>query len=222
MRTFAIGDIHGCSVALRALIEYIGLEEEDTLITLGDYVDRGPDSRGVVQQLIDLKKRCNLVTLKGNHEQIMELSHQSRFDRLMWNNVGGGSTIISYEVDCPNDFPPEHRDFFENCQLYYETPTHIFVHGGLQPDFDMEDQDEDDLLWLRIDDLQAHYSGKIIVCGHTPQRNHKVLDLGYALCIDTHVFSGGWLTCLEVETGKYWQANELGERRECRIESSDS
>lgn len=221
MRTLVIGDIHGCAVALRTLTEYVGLEAGDTLITLGDYVDRGPDSRGVVQHLLDLTKKCNLITLKGNHEQIMELSTQSRLDRLMWNNVGGVSTIISYEVDSPNNFPLEHRVFFENCQLYHETPTHIFVHGGLQPDVDLEDQDEEDLLWLRIDDLEAHHSGKIIVCGHTPQKDHKVLDLGYALCLDTHVFAGGWLTCLELETGTYWQANELGERRECRLEDLD-
>jgi serine/threonine protein phosphatase 1 len=75
----------------------------------------------------------------------------------------------------------------------------------------MEQQNEDDLLWLRFEQLQAHQSGKTIICGHTPQRDHRPLDLGYAVCIDTHAFLDGWLTCFDVESGDYWQANELGE-----------
>lgn len=221
MRTLVIGDIHGCAVALRTLIESVELQGGDTIITLGDYVDRGSDSKGVVQYLIELAQSYNLISLKGNHEQIMELASSSRFDRVMWNQVGGLTTMLSYDIESLDDLPLKHVQFFNNCKLYHETDTHIFVHGGLKPDLNLEDQSEEDLLWIRMDELEAHHSGKIVICGHTPQMDHQILDIGHAICIDTHAYCDGWLTCLEVETGRCWQANEWGEKRESCLEASE-
>ena len=210
MRTLVIGDIHGCATALKTVVEMVDLQADDTLITLGDYVDRGPDSKAAVDYLISLQDKCKLITLKGNHEQLMEMACETRMDRLMWTNVGGLATLISYGVTNPNDIPQDHWAFYQGCQLYHETETHIFVHGGLIPDVAIEKQDEEALLWLRIEELEAHQSGKIIVCGHTPQEDCKILDIGHAVCIDTHVFDDGCLTCLNVDTGEIWQAAEAG------------
>ena len=218
MRTLAIGDIHGCLNALETLVDFVGLQESDLVITLGDYVDRGSDSKGVIDYLIELKKKYNVIHLKGNHEELMELACETRMDRLMWTNVGGLSTMLSYDVTNPSDIPREHWEFFDTCKMYYETDTHIYVHGGLEPEIPLEDQPDEALLWLRIEELQPHMSGKTIICGHTPQHDYRPLDIGYAICIDSHAFADGWLTCLEVETGRYWQADEEGKTRNGQLE----
>lgn len=205
MRTFAIGDIHGCLAPLKKLIKKLDLQPDDTLITLGDYVDRGPDSRGVIEYLIKLGKKCNLITLKGNHEELMELAFTSDLDMLQWFNVGGYTTLQSYIKKGHDIIPDKHWEFIENCELYYETDTHIFVHGGIKPELDLDEQDVNDLLWMRIADLKAHKSGKTIICGHTPQRDHNILKMDHAICIDTHAFAKGKLTCIEVGTNEVWQ-----------------
>lgn len=211
MRTFAIGDIHGCHKALTALVDALELQPEDTVVTLGDYVDRGPDSKSVVDFLIELSEKCELVPLKGNHEQLMEFACDSDIDRMMWLNAGGVATLMSYGESNLADFPDSHWRFYDSLELYHETETHIFVHGGVRAKVPVEEQDEETLLWLRTHELEAHQSGKIIVCGHTPTDDKDILDMGHALCIDTHAFAGGWLTALDVESGIYWQANEDGE-----------
>ncbi|MDB9741515.1 serine/threonine protein phosphatase [Akkermansiaceae bacterium] len=216
MRTLAIGDIHGCLNALKELVEKVNLQPQDTLITLGDYVDRGTHSKGVIDYLIELREKCNLITLQGNHEELMDKAFsESEMDMMMWFNVGGLATMYSYqrEADIPEvpEIPEAHWDFIDACLPYHETDTHIFVHGGLKPEVDIESQELNDLLWLRFDELKAHKSGKIIVCGHTPQRDHKINDKGYAICIDTHVFAGGFLSCLDVDSGEVWQAKESEE-----------
>lgn len=222
MRTLAIGDIHGCYTALKTLLEAVDPQPEDTVITLGDYVDRGPDSKGVMDCLMDLEEKCNLIRLKGNHEDLMQKARVSRYDLMMWLNVGGISTLQSYGAASPDEIPEEYWEFIDTCEYYHETETHIFVHGGMLPELELEEQDEEDLLWLRLDDLKPHQSGKIIVCGHTPQRDHKIKDLGHAICIDTHVFLNGYLTCLDIESGNYWQADEQGEMREIVLDGASS
>ena len=160
-----------------------------------------------------------MVTLKGNHEALLQAACHSRMDRLTWTNAGGLSTLLSYEVNHPVNIPQDHWDFINQCELYHETEDYIYVHGGLEPDVDLEDQSEDEMLWIRFRDLQPHKSEKTIVCGHTPQRDHIVKDIGHAICVDTHVFAKtGWLTCLEVETGRFWQTNQQLELRELHLD----
>ena len=128
-RTIAIGDIHGCLAALHALLEAVDPQPNDTLVTLGDYVDRGPDSRGVIERLIALSKHCRLVPILGNHDQVMldVCDGSGPFDDT-WSLFGGDATVASYG-SIPEGVPPEHLDFLRNCVLYHETPTHFFVHG---------------------------------------------------------------------------------------------
>ena len=129
MRRFAIGDIHGCSKALRTLLEVIDPQPEDELIFLGDYIDRGSDSRDVVDQIIALKKRCRVVTLRGNHEIMLVAVALKGMDETVWLENGGQATVASYGGTISR-IPPEHMNFYRSLKSYYETDDAIFVHAG--------------------------------------------------------------------------------------------
>jgi len=213
-RTLAIGDCHGCSTALAALIEAIDPQPQDTIIPLGDYVDRGIDSRGVLDQLIELRNRCKLVPILGNHDQMMLHAKDGRSDFQFWLNCGGDSALDSYGSTSKLDLiPKSHFRFLESCRSYFETDTYIFVHANFKPDVPLEQQDDHTLRWLSLRDYvpSPHCSGKIALMGHTPQP--EILDLGHLICIDTNCCDGGWLTAFDVDTKQCWQVNENGQLR---------
>ncbi len=214
-RVFSIGDIHGCSIAFAALIDAIDLQPQDTLVTLGDFVDRGIDSKGVLDQLIALQSRCNLVPILGNHDQMMLHSRDGKSDFQFWLNCGGQSALDSYgSTSKLNLIPPSHFRFLESCYSNYETETHVFVHANYKPELPVNELDDHTLLWLSLRDYvppSRHCSGKTFVVGHTPQP--EVLDLGHLICIDTNCCGGGWLTAIDINTKQTWQVNERGELR---------
>jgi len=213
-RIISIGDIHGCSIALAALIEAIDPQPQDTIIPLGDYVDRGIDSRGVLDQLIELRNRCKLVPILGNHDQMMLHAKDGRSDFQFWLNCGGDSALDSYGSTSKLDLiPKSHFRFLESCRSYFETDTYIFVHANFKPDVPLEQQDDHTLRWLSLRDYvpSPHCSGKIALMGHTPQP--EILDLGHLICIDTNCCDGGWLTAFDVDTKQCWQVNENGQLR---------
>ncbi|MEO6810924.1 MAG: metallophosphoesterase family protein, partial [Isosphaeraceae bacterium] len=140
-RTIAIGDIHGCSLALERLIAAVNPGPEDTVVPLGDYIDRGPESRGVLDQLLALGERCRLVPLLGNHEQMLLDARTSATMKRQWLEYGGIATLQSYGDTLDLDaVPPEHIAFLETCRDYYETETHIFVHASYCPNLRMDEQ----------------------------------------------------------------------------------
>ena len=96
---------------------------------------------------------------------------------------------------------------------YYETEKHIFVHANLYPDLPLAEQPDYMLYWDKLVEPCAHVSGKTMICGHTRQKSGLPLDWDTTICIDTNVYGDGWLTCLDVLTGRIWQANELGKAR---------
>jgi serine/threonine protein phosphatase 1 len=228
MRTLVIGDIHGCLRALTTLLDVVAPAPADRIITLGDYVDRGPDSRGVLDCLIDLYDAGRLVALRGNHD-VMMLSARYVADPL-WLDFGGITTLLSYgatdsqveeAIDGDQGFagllagvPQRHWRFLEDdCVPWYETETHFFVHANADPDLPLDQQSDDMLYWQRLLRHCQHVSGKIMVCGHTRQKSGVPLNLGTTVCLDTNVYEDGWLTCLDVHTGRTWQANERGKAR---------
>jgi serine/threonine protein phosphatase 1 len=222
-RILAIGDIHGCSRALDVLLADVNPRGDDTIVTLGDYIDRGPDSKGVLDRLIDLHASGRLVALRGNHEQMMLAGRTSRDDRNFWLSCGGEETMLSYgRYGRPGGFedvPDRHWEFVEQvCVDWHECPTHLFVHAGAYPDMPLDNQPVDILFWESFADRGPHDSGKILVCGHTQQRSGVPLNIGYAVCIDTWAYGGGWLTCLDVTTGDLWQANQQGDRRTAHLD----
>ena len=217
-RHLAIGDIHGCATALDTLLEYVAPATEDVVVTLGDYIDRGPDSRRVIDCLMSLAGRCNHVALRGNHEIMMLDAMASESWLRPWLGHGGKATLESYGGAFEN-IPDDHLDFLKNrLQPMYENKTHFFVHANARPDIALDQQPDAALYWQKFGDPGPHLSGKTMVCGHTEQRSGLPVSNDHAVCIDTKAYaSDGWLTCLDIELGRIWQANESGAIRDGSI-----
>jgi serine/threonine protein phosphatase 1 len=214
-RTIAIGDIHGCASALRGLLAEIQPTSGDTLVTLGDYVDRGPDSRGVLDALIELKHHCRLVPLLGNHEQMLFSARASQMMCKHWLRFGGEATLRSFGPLGLKALTPAHLTFLESCHMHFETPTHLFVHANYNPTKPIDQQDEDTALSLSLHESLPgpHVSGKTVIVGHTAQESGEILDLGYLKCLDTNCCEGGYLTALDVNSGQIWRTREVGLQR---------
>ena len=215
-RILAFGDIHGCSKALDTLLELVAPQDDDTLIFLGDYIDRGPDSRGVLQRLAELSQRPNFVALLGNHDLWMLRARTDRkwFRSWIGLGVGGLDTLESYGASNFEDIPEAHWKFLESTRNFYETERFIFAHASIEGHLPLENMSEEVLLWRRVTESKPHYSEKTLICGHTSQSSGVPLDLGHAICIDTHAYSAnGWLSCLEPTSLYLWQANQDGDTR---------
>jgi serine/threonine protein phosphatase 1 len=215
-RTIAIGDIHGCHTAFAALLAAVEVRPEDTLVTLGDYIDRGPDSRQVIDRMIRLGDECRLKPLLGNHEEMMLGCRESPAAWNSWSMYGGRATMLSYGAEATfDDIPAEHLAFLEGLLPYHETDTHLFLHANYVPELPLARQNVFALRWesLRGHAPGPHVSGKTAIVGHTSQPGGQILDLGHLVCIDTHCYGGGWLTALDVDSGQLWQANQAGQVR---------
>jgi serine/threonine protein phosphatase 1 len=218
VRYLAIGDIHGCFTALTTLAEFVPFHVEDTLITLGDHVDRGPDTRSVIDWLIAWREKGNLVALRGNHEVMMLAARVHPTEVKNWLGCGGDAALASYfpfpDGERLADIPEAHWRFLNSTGRTFQTATHFFVHANALPDYPLDEQPDYMLYWEFFNDPPPHQSGKIMVCGHTPQKAGVPRNIGHAVCIDTGPYRGGWLTCLDVGSGRYWQANQQGETRD--------
>lgn len=217
-RTLAIGDIHGCLTALIKLADFARIQPDDLLVTLGDYVDRGPQSREVLDWLIARQKTGRLVALRGNHDVMFLDARFSNSTRDGWISVGGVQTLQSYGacgfIGTLQDVPKAHWEFIQSqCVNFHETERHVFVHAMLDSELPLTEQREEVLYWEKFRNPKPHCSGKVMVCGHTAQKTGIPLTVGHAICIDTWVYGTGWLTCLDVDAGEYWQANQAGETR---------
>jgi serine/threonine protein phosphatase 1 len=176
-----------------------------------------------MNRLVRLAQTHRLVALRGNHEEMMLAAREGDAQMYLWRNCGGDATLMSY---CPfddngslADVPDEHWDFLERrCVDFYQTDGHFFVHAGVVPHLPLERQSPLVLRWQTFDDPPPHPCGKVMVCGHSPQRSGVPRYLGHAVCIDTHAHADGWLTCLDVTSGDIWQANERGQTRRARLD----
>jgi serine/threonine protein phosphatase 1 len=216
-RVIAIGDVHGCAAALRALVSEIRPQPDDTLVILGDCVDRGPDSRGTVDEVLRLRDKCQLVPLMGNHEEMMLNYLDGKPQPDNWLEVGGAATLRSYATsDGQIEVSPEHVDFIRAWGDFHEMDTHFFVHGSYDPELPLPLQRWNVFRWHSLRDglPGAHESGRTAVVGHTSQKSGEVLDVGYLKCIDTYCWGGGWLTALDVTTGQLWQCDRDGRPRD--------
>jgi len=214
-RTIAIGDIHGYSAALAALLRAIDPKPDDTIIPLGDYCDRGPDTRGAIDQLIALEKRCRLIPLLGNHDEMLLEVRESAEHLNDWLSYGGTTTLYSYGCTFPHEIPREHFEFLQRCVLCHETETHLFVHANYLADEPLAVQPDYVLRWesLRNRIPAPHFTGKVAILGHTAQRDGEILDLGHLKCIDTYCYGGYWLTALDAGSGQVWQSDPEGTPR---------
>jgi serine/threonine protein phosphatase 1 len=199
MGLIAIGDIHGCPATLDALLNRIAPGSDDHLVFVGDYIDRGPDSKAVIDRLLALEEEdedgpaCTF--LRGNHEALMldylgggEDRAQATQALRLWQQNGGQTTLRSYADGQTVELPEAHVAFVQRTELYHETPDFFFVHAGLNPQRtireNVEQEGERTFLWAR-DHLEAPRVAwdKPVVCGHTPQR--QPLDREKLIAIDT-------------------------------------
>ncbi len=200
-RIYAIGDVHGCYDKLMDLMDRIDINlEKDTLVFLGDYIDRGPKVCEVVTYLMGLKARHpNVVFLKGNHEEMLA-SYLTDFDKFTYLVNGGSQTLESYmrhhgEASFP--IPQAHMAFFSSLGLYHETEHYIFVHAGLRDKIPLDMQGPDDLLWIRGPFVQSENDfGKRVIFGHTPFTHPLVAP--NKIGIDTGAVYGNKLTCVKL------------------------
>ena len=215
MRSYVIGDIHGCLEELGYLIEGLPLEAGDRLIFLGDYIDRGPDSKGVISFLLELEKTSyEPIFLKGNHEDML-LSYLGlngqHGDMFLYN--GGKATLASYGFSSPIPagdealclIPSTHLEFYEKLASYYIMEPFLCVHAGIHPLKTLKDQTESELLWIRNQFIySSHALPYTVLFGHTPQ-NDVIYDLPFKIGLDTGLVYGNKLTCLEANEKVLYQ-----------------
>lgn len=221
-RLFAIGDIHGCPAELRALLDGLPLAAGDTVCFVGDYIDRGKDSKGVIDLLLEVRRRADIdwVFLKGNHEDMCLgfLGRRGKWGE-SWMGNGGAAAVRSYGVDAGSEpavvegaMPEEHLAFLEGLERAMRWGDYLLVHAGIQPAVPWDQQSDEDLFWIREEFLlHAHGLPETIVFGHTPHRN-VLVHLPYKIGIDTGLVYGGMLTALELPDRVLHQVS-AGDRR---------
>ena len=223
MNIFSIEDIHGCLKQLISLQKKIlntnGFKKDnDLLVYIGDYIDRGPHSKDVINQIIKLQKEnIKSIFLMGNHEQVMIDFLFNKINNLKyWLNLGADQTFKSYKIEVAefikdgfgddkidrlrsvllNELSDEHIHFLKNLRLSYSVGNYLFVHAGINPEKTLKDQDKMDLLWSRSDkffDKNFKFE-KIIVHGHTPEE--RVINFPYRINVDIGCFFSGKLSCV--------------------------
>src|ERR1700676_2156747 len=220
VRIYAISDIHGCAHLLEQMLKVIDADIAHSKpyhaieVFLGDYIDRGPDSRSTLDLLIRRARRSNTVFLKGNHEAFLAEVFRDPSRVADWAQVGGLQTLMSYGLSpSPNPdedelralvrelaaaMPPQHLEFLTRLRLTFECGDFLFVHAGVRPGIPLSQQREADLLWIRKEFLQSQKKfGKYIVHGHTPVRSAEVL--ANRANIDTGAYATGNLTLLSIQ-----------------------
>lgn len=206
-RAFAIGDIHGCSHTFESMLfDKIKLQKTDQLYCVGDYIDRGKDSKGVVDLILELHEQAyNIFTLRGNHEQMMLdcLIDESALD--MWVRNGGAETIRSFGIASLEDLPKKYVSFFKQTQLYIETEKYIFVHAGLNFDRRNIFEDTEAMLWERdFSSQQPALKNRILIHGHTPKSLKYILNQkGNCInidggCVYNHLAPFGHLVAIDL------------------------
>jgi serine/threonine protein phosphatase 1 len=221
MRIYAIGDIHGRADLLAGLLSRVDAHlasrpvSNPVRIFLGDYIDRGPASREVLDLLIAEARSCRSVFLKGNHESYLTefTSNPPILDH--WQRLGGLETLMSYGITPTLNanagtqvqlaaalrrvLPESHRNFLSKLETSFTCGDFFFVHAGVRPGIPLSKQREEDLLWIRYDFLlHEEPFEKIIVHGHTPVTGPQVHP--NRINIDTGAYASGRLTCLVLES----------------------
>ena len=215
---YAIGDIHGSLESLERLLDKITPDlTEDRLLFVGDYIDRGPRSKGVVDYIIRLKNQAppgQIICLKGNHEAMfLDFLAGGPAEMFLFN--GGRATLEDYWGEDWVDEDREsltlqldHARYYQDLQNYYETPDYIFVHGGLKPGVPLAEQVENDLLWIRGEFITSQEDfGRRVIFGHTPFK--QPLLLPNKIGIDTGAVYGNFLTAVKLPEAEFFFDRQL-------------
>jgi serine/threonine protein phosphatase 1 len=218
-RTFVVGDIHGCVDEIDRLLDALAPSSSDTVVFLGDYIDRGPASKAVIDRLLRLRHDGpHCVFLKGNHED-MFLAFLGRSglygDAFLFN--GGEATLRSYGLESRTRqsvaalMPPDHLEFLLCLEMHHQDEQFYCVHAGLSPRRSLQEQEVEDMLWIRDEFIShPHPFPFTVLFGHTPQRE-VLLDLPYKVGLDTGLVYWNQLSCLELGSKSLYQIRR-GER----------
>ncbi len=221
MAIYAIGDIHGSLEALKTIFKQGIITPEDKVVFLGDYIDRGPDSKGVIDWCINNQKNFDFEFILGNHEIMMRAAKTSTERLMEWLYYGGANTLDSYGIgDDPNwvkNIGKSHWGFIDACKDYLVIGNFIFVHAGLETGKPLQEQDKHHLFWKTYETPEAYDATKTVICGHTCRTNGQIADFEHTICIDTFAHGGMWLTCLNIETGEFLRGNNKGQIEKGRL-----
>lgn len=225
-RTLVFSDIHGELVLFDKLLQKVNYNsEQDQLILLGDYIDRGPNSKGVIERVIELKE-SGAIVLKGNHDDLLVKSAHRQLGALeYWERAGGLSTLKSYDVLIENMKIPDNTElkkhviFLENLDYYHECENYIFVHAGIEPGTRLSEQDSHTYMWIRELFYEVYNGDKTVVFGHTPvslirgNSDHDIYFGGNNIIgIDGAAAYGGQLNCLELPSKRTFHVKALNKR----------
>jgi serine/threonine protein phosphatase 1 len=211
-RIFAISDIHGCFKPFHELIvNTISLKKSDQLLLLGDYVDRGSQSREVIDLILDLQnKGFNVTALAGNHEVMLLNSYHDRENIPLWLMNSGDTTLMSFGISNIKDLDRKYVDFFTSLDFYRVIDNYIFVHAGLNDDIDDPFTDTQKMIWeTRLSYNHPSLKNKIIIHGHRPKLlshvNRLISEKSKVIPIDTGCVYGregglGFLSALELSS----------------------
>lgn len=199
-RSFAIGDIHGCSKTFKKLLlDKLKIRKTDTIYCIGDYIDRGNDSKGVIDFILTLRgEGYQIETLRGNHEQMLLNSFSNGSDLDLWLQNGGTATLCSFGIKALSELPPAYLSFFLETKYYIRIKNYILVHAGLNFEEENIFEDKDAMLWIRgFNPVQPVLKDQLLIHGHTPK------PLGYIL--------GQKGNCINIDSGcVYKDRNSLG------------
>lgn len=207
-RLIGISDIHGEYEKLCSVLEKVCPEKNDTIVFMGDYIDRGKKSRQVVDKIIDMQNACKCVYLIGSHEYAMlHAGIDDYFNYLFWN-YGGDATAESYGSF--DNIMKIHGDFFNSLKPYYLTDKYLFIHAGIRPGVALEDQDLTDMVYIRSEFYKRKHSlPQKIIFGHTEFDKPQVQ--ADKICIDTGCgkYKDAPLTAIVIENDKEYFVNSL-------------
>jgi serine/threonine protein phosphatase 1 len=198
--TYAVGDVHGSLDKLKALVEACREHadgREMRFVFLGDYIDRGPDSAGVLRFMMSLQADLpkQIVALMGNHEAWALSLLDGVVPVGAWLRNGGAETLLSYGVKDVGNLPRAHLEWMRSLRLFFDDGRRFFVHAGVNPSRPLDAQDAEELLWIRMPFLTNRRDyGRLIVHGHTPLENEKPELHSNRLNLDTAAAFGGPLT----------------------------
>ncbi len=215
-RLIAIGDIHGCFDALQRLIEEeIRIQKSDRIVFLGDYIDRGRKSKEVIDYILSMKTQgFDLVTLRGNHEQMLIDAFREDAKIMQWLFNGGGETLKSFDLEATIGLPDKYWQFFYDLPYCYSCEDYIFVHAGFNDKAEHPFEDKYQMVWTRNDDYtHSVLLGKTIIHGHTPisletckyyiEQQSSVLNIDTG-CVFKDIPGCGKLTALDVLSGSVY------------------
>jgi serine/threonine protein phosphatase 1 len=213
---FAIGDVHGCAEELELLVRKLPLTPDSTIVLLGDYIDRGPNSRGVIDFLLELRRKWTVVALRGNHELMLSEFLEAKDPILVGRYIlnGGSATLQSY-ANAAGEYwiPTEHLEFFRSLRTSYEASHYFFVHAGV-PNIPLSELDqeacEEEMLWTRAPFLRSQFAWeKIVVHGHSTVAEVEIAR--NRICVDTGCVYGGSLTAIELPSHRVYSVRRTSE-----------